>query len=530
MSQHVDSRSSSQRQRSSSKIPTEDKTPSQSRKAPSAKVTQHRYSASTISEEVADNNLASWNAPDNGGVVSYHRASARIPGPDDRVTQERVSEFRLVPEDSRVVDFPAQGRPIIVTEDSRHSSQHSQNAPSVRDFAESRHSSRSSQRSDGSKHTSSKLRGGGDATSNRKLATVQEDHERAHPLNVTSVRDSAESRHSSRSSQKTDSKSHTSSRSRDHGDSASIRKLATVQEDHERAVSHHEKEHISEHARNAPAVHFAETRGSSRSESKHSSRSSQKTDSKSHASSKSRDRDDATNNQKLATVQEAHERAASHHEKEHTSEHRASKRPSNHKSSKLREANERAVNHHEKEHVDSRELSLHRQASDKIPSDNNPQPQKAVTFRAEEKELAPSPSHEKAKSHRRRHHGSSNIRVHAREVADDEKKSKRLDDDEHVPGLVWFFAGGTGMPPTGKQLRDKKGREEEYVARRRGEEVEDKEPRRVTREERRGVPEEVVGSVEGGQNTSLERRRMEDYEKEKLREIVERKLSRSGDW
>ena len=76
------------------------------------------------------------------------------------------------------------------------------------------------------------------------------------------------------------------------------------------------------------------------------------------------------------------------------------------------------------------------------------------------------------------------------------------------------------MPPTGKQLRDRKAAEEEYVARQRGEVVERK-PRR----ERRGVPEEV-----DGRDTRLERRRLEDYEKEKMQRIVERKLTPSGDW
>ena len=48
-------------------------------------------------------------------------------------------------------------------------------------------------------------------------------------------------------------------------------------------------------------------------------------------------------------------------------------------------------------------------------------------------------------------------------------KSKRLDDDERVPPAVWFFAGKMGPPPTGKQLRDRREKEEAYVERKREE-------------------------------------------------------------
>lgn len=81
------------------------------------------------------------------------------------------------------------------------------------------------------------------------------------------------------------------------------------------------------------------------------------------------------------------------------------------------------------------------------------------------------------------------------------------------------------MPPTGKQLRERKAMEEEYVARQRGEVVE----RVPRREARRGVAEEVAGGIDG-QDTRWERRILEDYEKEKMQKIVERKLTRSGDW
>ena len=178
------------------------------------------------------------------------------------------------------------------------------------------------------------------------------------------------------------------------------------------------------------------------------------------------------------------------------------------------------------EHVASKQASLHRQASLKIPSDNAlpPPPQKAATLRAPEKQYS-SPSPQRAKSHRHGHR-SSKPREQARgDEADNKKKSQRLEDDERVPGLVWFFAGGTGMPPTGKQLRERKAMEEEYVARQRGEVVE----RVPRREARRGVAEEVAGGIDG-QDTRWERRILEDYEKEKMQKIVERKLTRSGDW
>ena len=48
-------------------------------------------------------------------------------------------------------------------------------------------------------------------------------------------------------------------------------------------------------------------------------------------------------------------------------------------------------------------------------------------------------------------------------------KSKRLDDDARVPPAVWFFAGKMGPRPTGKQLRDRREKEEAYVERMRAE-------------------------------------------------------------
>ncbi|KAI9811692.1 MAG: hypothetical protein M1826_003103 [Phylliscum demangeonii] len=39
-------------------------------------------------------------------------------------------------------------------------------------------------------------------------------------------------------------------------------------------------------------------------------------------------------------------------------------------------------------------------------------------------------------------------------------KRRPLGDDERVPGLMWWFAGGMGKPPTGAQLRSMKRRRE----------------------------------------------------------------------
>ena len=49
----------------------------------------------------------------------------------------------------------------------------------------------------------------------------------------------------------------------------------------------------------------------------------------------------------------------------------------------------------------------------------------------------------------------------------DRRKSKRLADDERVPATTWYFAGGRGPPPTGKQLRDRKAKGEAYIQRKR---------------------------------------------------------------
>lgn len=44
-------------------------------------------------------------------------------------------------------------------------------------------------------------------------------------------------------------------------------------------------------------------------------------------------------------------------------------------------------------------------------------------------------------------------------------KLKRLEDDERVPALIWYFAGNKGPPPTGKQLRDRREKEKAYIER-----------------------------------------------------------------
>ena len=59
------------------------------------------------------------------------------------------------------------------------------------------------------------------------------------------------------------------------------------------------------------------------------------------------------------------------------------------------------------------------------------------------------------------------------------RKSKRLGDDEHVPRLIWYFSGGTGSPPTGKQLRDRRQKEREYVQRKEAEAQAKKEERKA---------------------------------------------------
>ena len=50
-----------------------------------------------------------------------------------------------------------------------------------------------------------------------------------------------------------------------------------------------------------------------------------------------------------------------------------------------------------------------------------------------------------------------------------ERKSKKLEDDERVPALIWYLAGNKGPPPTGKQLRDRRGKEKAYVQRKQAE-------------------------------------------------------------
>lgn len=49
----------------------------------------------------------------------------------------------------------------------------------------------------------------------------------------------------------------------------------------------------------------------------------------------------------------------------------------------------------------------------------------------------------------------------------DGRKFHRFADNERVPAVMWYFAGGTGPPPTGKQLRERKANREAYVQRKR---------------------------------------------------------------
>ena len=50
-----------------------------------------------------------------------------------------------------------------------------------------------------------------------------------------------------------------------------------------------------------------------------------------------------------------------------------------------------------------------------------------------------------------------------------ERISIRLEDDEQVPALIWYLAGNKGPPPTGKQLRDRRDKENAYVKRKQAE-------------------------------------------------------------
>lgn len=45
---------------------------------------------------------------------------------------------------------------------------------------------------------------------------------------------------------------------------------------------------------------------------------------------------------------------------------------------------------------------------------------------------------------------------------------KRLGDDERVPRLTWYFAGGVGKPPTGRELREWKRKDREQNKKRTG--------------------------------------------------------------
>lgn len=67
----------------------------------------------------------------------------------------------------------------------------------------------------------------------------------------------------------------------------------------------------------------------------------------------------------------------------------------------------------------------------------------------------------------------------------DGRKSARLEDDERVPAAIWYFAGKTGPPPTGKQLRDRRLKEETYVQRKRAEAEARREARKAEGESRK---------------------------------------------
>lgn len=87
------------------------------------------------------------------------------------------------------------------------------------------------------------------------------------------------------------------------------------------------------------------------------------------------------------------------------------------------------------------------------------------------------------------------------------------------------------MPPKIGQLRDKKAREEEYVARKRGE-VEPKKragraERDAAREDGKGGVRADVQEVSWAEEEQVRRREseLEEYEKKKLQKICEKRLT-----
>lgn len=78
------------------------------------------------------------------------------------------------------------------------------------------------------------------------------------------------------------------------------------------------------------------------------------------------------------------------------------------------------------------------------------------------------------------------------------RKSWRLEDDARVPAAVWFLAGKVGPPPTGKQLRDRRAKEEAYVQRKQAEAEALREARKAKRElKKAGVKIEGEGEGKG---------------------------------
>ncbi|CAF9903974.1 MAG: hypothetical protein HETSPECPRED_003281 [Heterodermia speciosa] len=75
------------------------------------------------------------------------------------------------------------------------------------------------------------------------------------------------------------------------------------------------------------------------------------------------------------------------------------------------------------------------------------------------------------------------------------RKSMRLEDDARVPAGVWFLAGRMGPPPTGKELRDRRAKEEAYLQRTRAEAEAQREARKAKREHKKS---EGKGKGKGG--------------------------------
>ena len=74
-----------------------------------------------------------------------------------------------------------------------------------------------------------------------------------------------------------------------------------------------------------------------------------------------------------------------------------------------------------------------------------------------------------------------------------DRKSVRLEDSARVPAAVWFLAGKVGPPPTGKQLRKRRAKEEAYVERRQ----EEAEARREERKAKNDLKKEGEGKGKG---------------------------------